>query len=188
MSQLGFYVDTRYCIACKTCQIACKDKNNLRVGQLFRHVTTFEGGKFPNPWIYHVSMSCNHCADPPCVANCPTGALYKRESDGLVLQDKDKCIGCRYCMWSCPYDAISFNEEEGTIGKCDACEDLLAQGQEPACVASCNMRVLHFGDLEALRQQYGGTSDILGLPDSDITHPSLLLTPKPVAVKVGGEK
>ncbi len=73
MPQLGFYYDMTACIACKTCQIACKDKNNLEVGVLFRRLYTFEGGRFPNPWIYHISVSCNHCEDPRCVANCPTG-------------------------------------------------------------------------------------------------------------------
>jgi anaerobic dimethyl sulfoxide reductase subunit B len=183
MAQLGFHIDTRYCIGCRTCHIACKDKNGLGVGPMFRRVTTFEGGKFPQPWVFHLSMSCNHCADPACVKNCPTGAMHKRPEDGVVLVDKSKCIGCRYCTWSCPYDAVSYIEEEGKAGKCDFCSDLLAQGKNPACVDACVMRVIHFGEIDKLRQDYGGTSDIVGLPDSSLTTPSLLLTPKPVAVK-----
>ena len=184
MAQLGFHIDTRYCISCKTCQIACSDKNNLGVETLFRQVHTFEGGKFPTPWVFHISMSCNHCADPLCVKNCPTGALYKRSTDGIVLIDMEKCIGCRYCMWSCPYGAISFNEVENCVWKCDFCVDLLEKGQNPVCVDACPMRTIHFGDIEELRKEYEGTGDIYGLPDSDITKPSIIITPKPEAVKV----
>jgi anaerobic dimethyl sulfoxide reductase subunit B len=187
MGQLGFHVDTTHCIGCRTCQIACKDKNNLPVDMLFRRVTTFEGGKFPTPWVFNLSLTCNHCAQPQCVANCPTGAMYKRTEDGVVLHNKDLCIGCRYCQWSCPYDEIAFSEAEGKVTKCNMCADLLALGQNPACVDACTMRVLHFGDLEKLRAQYGGVSDMFGLPDSKITQPSLLVTPKPVARKKAGE-
>ena len=186
MGQLGFHVDSTHCIGCRTCQIACKDKNNLSVGMLFRHVETYEGGKFPDPWVYNISLTCNHCAEPQCVANCPTGAMYKRAEDGVVLHNADLCIGCRYCQWSCPYGAIAFLEAAGKVTKCNACADLLAQNQNPACVDACVMRVLHFGDLETLRKQYGGTSDIAVLPDSQITKPSLLITPKPVAFKKPG--
>jgi anaerobic dimethyl sulfoxide reductase subunit B (iron-sulfur subunit) len=182
MAQLGFYFDSTHCIGCRTCHVACKDKNNLGVGPVFRHVFTFEGGKFPQPWVYHLSMACNHCSDPACVNNCPTGAMHKNADTGIVEVDKSKCIGCRYCMWSCPYDAVSFIEEEGKVGKCNFCSDLLAQGQNPACVDACVMRVLKFGDLDKLRQEYGDTSDIVGLPDSGITKPSLVITPKPVAM------
>jgi anaerobic dimethyl sulfoxide reductase subunit B (iron-sulfur subunit) len=85
-------------------------------------------------------------------------------------------------MWSCPYDAVSFIEEEGKVGKCDLCSDLLAAGKNPACVDACVMRVLKFGELDKLRQEYGDTCDMVGLPDSSMTKPSLVLTPKPVAV------
>jgi anaerobic dimethyl sulfoxide reductase subunit B (iron-sulfur subunit) len=184
MTQLGFHVDSRYCVECRTCQIACVDKNNLKAGPLFRQVYTFEGGKFPNIWGYHLSMACNHCAEPLCVANCPTGAMYKRKEDGIVLLDKDKCIGCKYCIWSCPYGAPNYIEKEGKVGKCNFCVDLIDQGLNPACVDACNMRVLEFGDIEELQQKYpDSTSDIRGLPDSDFTKPSLLITPKPVAAK-----
>jgi anaerobic dimethyl sulfoxide reductase subunit B (iron-sulfur subunit) len=186
MGQLGFHVDSTHCIGCRTCQIACKDKNNLPVGMLFRHVETYEGGKFPDPWAYNLSTTCNHCAEPQCVANCPTGAMFKRAEDGVVLHNKDLCIGCRYCQWSCPYTAIAFVEEEGKVTKCNFCADLLEQKQNPACVDACPMRVLHFGELETLRKQYGGTSDLAVLPDSKITKPSLLVTAKPVAQKKPG--
>ncbi len=182
MAQLGFYYDMATCIGCKTCQIACKDKNNLEDGVLFRKVTTIEGGKFPHPWFYHISLGCNHCAEAPCVRNCPTGALYKRQ-DGIVMQDRNKCIGCRYCVWSCPYDAPQYIASEGKVGKCDFCADLIAKGEKPACIAACLMRALDYSDIEELRQKYGGTADIKGLPDARITGPSITINPVEVARK-----
>lgn len=167
----------RVCIGCKACQVACKDKNNLEVGALFRRVYPFEGGKFPKPWVYNISIGCNHCAQPKCVQNCPTGALYKRE-DGIVMSDRSKCIGCRLCTWSCPYGAPQYIEKEGKVGKCNLCADLVDKGEKPACVASCVMRAIQFGELDELRKEYGGTADVKGLPSSNLTHPSILITPK----------
>jgi anaerobic dimethyl sulfoxide reductase subunit B (iron-sulfur subunit) len=181
MAQKGFFYDMTICTACKTCQIACKDKNNLEVGVLFRKVYDFEGGKFPTPWVYPLSISCNHCAQPKCVANCPTGALVKRSQDGIVTHSKEKCIGCRLCTWSCPYGAPQYIEKEGKAGKCNLCADLIDRGENPVCVDACVMRALKYGDLEELKQQYGGTADVKGLPDSGITTPSVVIRPSTCA-------
>lgn len=183
MAQLGFYYDMTACTSCKACQIACKDKNNLEVGTLFRQVYNYEGGKFPHPWAYNLSMGCNHCANPKCVKNCPTGALSKRNKDGIVIHDKEKCIGCKLCTWSCPYGAPKYIEKLGKAGKCDLCVDLVDKGEEPACVTACPMRTLHFGEIEELRKKYGNVSDIKGLPDSKLTNPSFTITPNKEAIK-----
>lgn len=183
MAQKGFSYDMTICTGCKTCQIACNDRNDLPVGTLFRQVHSFEGGKFPKPYVYYLSLSCNHCAAPKCVENCPTGALHKRAEDGIVLQDKEKCIGCKLCIWSCPYEAPKYLEKEGRVGKCDMCADLLAQGQNPACVDACLMRTLKYGDLEELKKELQGTADIIGLPASSITDPSLIIKPSSEAKK-----
>lgn len=183
MGQKGFYFDMSICTGCRTCQVACKDKNNLSVGPMFRQVHTIEGGKFPKPVVYNISLGCNHCANPKCVENCPTGALYKRPEDGVVLQDHAKCIGCRLCTWSCPYGAPQYIEVEGKVGKCNMCIDLQEKGEDPACVAACIMRALHVGEIEELRKKYGNTADVKGLPDSNITHPSLVITPRNEAKK-----
>lgn len=176
MGQKGFYLNMKTCIGCKTCQIVCKDKNNLEVGTLFRQVHEVEGGSFPKPWAYTFSLSCNHCAEPKCVANCPTGALQKR-ADGIVTHDKATCIGCKLCTWSCPYGAPKYIEKQGKAGKCNFCADLIDKGENPACVDACVMRALEFGELEELRKKYGTVADIKGIPDSGITKPSLVITP-----------
>lgn len=189
--QLGFYLEQNYCIGCKTCQTACKDKNNLDVGLLLRKVWQFEGGGYKKQgngivntvYSYWLSMACNHCENPKCVENCPTGAMYKRDEDGIVLIDSNKCIGCRYCMWSCPYEAPQYNSVSKRVVKCDFCVDFLTKGEEPVCVAACVMRVLHFGDLEELKKEYGDVKEVRGMPSASYTNPSLIINPHKGAVK-----
>lgn len=184
MTQLGFYFDMTACGGCKTCQIACNDKNDLKTGELFREVKGFESGKFPNPKMYYLSLSCNHCQDPKCVKGCPTQALHKLEN-GIVDHDKNKCIGCRFCTWNCPYGAPQFREEIGKVGKCDLCKDLIANGENPACVDACPMRAIHWGELEDLKAKYGSesVSELPILPLSSVTSPSLLIKAKANALQ-----
>jgi len=110
-------------------------------------------------------VMCNHCYNPPCVRVCPTKATFKRESDGIVLMDMHRCIGCRYCMAACPFGARSFNfrdprpfveelnmdyptRERGVVEKCNFCAERLAEGRMPACVEACKCGALVFGDLD----------------------------------------
>lgn len=183
MGRLGFYFDSRICIGCRTCQIACKDKNDLDVGANFRKVHTFETGKFPTAKFYHFSRSCNHCADAKCVKGCPTGAMHYG-ADGTVQHDNTVCIGCRYCTWNCPYAAPQYLEEKGVIGKCNSCIDLRDAGQNPVCVDACPMRCIKFGDIDALEAEYGpGTvREIASIADASITDPSLVIYPKACAL------
>lgn len=184
MNQLGFYFNMQACIGCHTCQIACKDKNDLPVGIFYRWVRSFEGGRFPDPYTFNYSSACNHCKNPECVRACPTGAMHKVD-DGTVQHDDDACIGCRSCMSMCPYDVPQFFEDIGIAGKCNACIDLRNEGGNPACVNACMMRCLEFGDLEELRERHAGeelASTLPILPDSEITVPSLLVNPSPEAV------
>jgi len=187
MAQMGFWYDMTTCIGCKTCQVACKDKNNLPAGVFFRRVSGYEGGKFPQPWVYYLSLSCNHCAAPRCVASCPSGALYKETRLGAVLIDPDKCEGCRKCQDSCPYGNVHYLEAAGKAAKCDMCRDLTAAGGQPACASSCVMRALRFGPLEELENQALGTKDVRGLPDCRLTRPSIVIVPEPEAVS-GGDR
>jgi len=186
--QLAFYFDASACADCKACQVACQDKNNLPPAVAWRRVFQYTGGgwvkdssvpglfRANNIFSYSVSTACMHCEEPLCVGVCPTGAITKR-ADGVVLIDQDKCIGCRYCEWSCPYGAPVFDQVKGVMSKCTFCEDLLAQGENPACVDACVMRALDFGELDELRAKYGDEAAIEPLPTADITKPAFVITP-----------
>ena len=181
---LGFSFDQTLCNGCKACQVACKDKHDLPVGVTWRRVAEYAGGSWqtdgntavPNVFAYYTSMACNHCEDPICVAVCPTTAMSVRE-DGTVYVDEDKCVGCRYCEWACPYSAPQFNPETGHMSKCDLCADYREQGQDPACVSACPSRALGWGEIEQLRSTPGGTDSVEPLPDPSITRPNLVIRP-----------
>ena len=184
MSRLAFFFDSSTCSGCKTCQMACKDKNDLPVGQVWRRVYEVTGGGWKkngatwtqNVAAYNLSVSCNHCDDPICARNCPTKAIRKRE-DGIVLIDQGACIGCKYCAWACPYGALQFNPDKGVMGKCDLCVDYVDQGKNPSCVDACPMRALDFGDYGELLRKYGDSSHLHPLPDPSITRPSIVIKP-----------
>jgi DMSO reductase iron-sulfur subunit len=161
----AFTFDASACSGCKACQIACKDKNNLPVGVLWRRVYEISGGTwtdvgagsprpgvgFPNPYsvwetdvfAYNLSIACNHCVHPKCAGVCPVDAYVVRP-DGVVYIDESKCMGCGYCAWACPYSAPQYNPELKHMTKCNFCMDNLDSGLPPACVAACPMRVLDF--------------------------------------------
>jgi anaerobic dimethyl sulfoxide reductase subunit B len=189
--QLGFYINLSACSGCKACQIACKDKNDTPVGVMWRKVYEVTGGEWlqrgdaliDNTFTYYVSSACNHCTKPVCMDVCPSQAISKREEDGVVLIDSDRCIGCRYCEWACPYGAPQYNEEEQVMTKCDFCFDYIDAGQKPACVSACQMRVLDFGEMEELRARYGSLDDIAPLPDPDYTEPNHVFTPHKDALR-----
>lgn len=182
--QLGFCMEQNMCMGCKACQVACKDKNDLEVGQLWRTVVKTEDGGYVEDgnalrhevFSFWTTMSCNHCEKPACVEACPTGAMYKREEDGIVLVNKEECIGCRACEQACPYESPVFDDKEEKMGKCDFCVDQIIQGKDPICVGSCPVRALHFGEIEDLRKEYGTIDKTKGLPDP-ITKPALVIVP-----------
>ena len=123
-----------------------------------------------------------HCELPICAEVCPTMAITQRE-DGIVLLDADRCMGCRYCEMACPYRAPQFNPIQKVMTKCDFCVDLIDEGKSPACVSACQMRVLHFGDIDELRDEYGFLDEIYPLPPTDLTKPAQVLTPHLDAVR-----
>lgn len=164
MSQHCFYIDETRCTGCRSCQIACKDKNRImEAGPLFRRVNTYETGKFPAPVLYHLSTSCNHCENPACVEVCPSGAMVKSEADGVVLHDEAVCIGCQSCVSSCPYGIPQYFEEDGVVRKCDACRVLRELGKNPACVDACPQRAVRFGPADDIVAEFGG-SLVRGVP------------------------
>lgn len=191
----GFYVDSSKCTGCKSCQVACKETHKLGVNNLWRRVYDYQGGTWEqnengtyvpkNVFGYYVSIACNHCEAPACVANCPTGSMAKDSETGIVSNDSETCIGCKTCTTACPYDAPTFVEKEGVVSKCDMCVDEIAQGRIPVCVATCPMRALDWGEVDELREKYGeGNVQIEPLPE-DTTSPCLILNPHPAAEATG---
>lgn len=181
MGKKSFRLDMTSCIGCRTCQIACKDKNDLEKGTFFRKVMSFETGVFPDARIYHYSASCNHCENPKCVEGCPTGAMHI-SYDGTVQHDDTKCIGCKYCVWNCPYGVPQYVEKTGMVDKCNMCQDLQDKGQNPACIDACVMRCLEIVDSDEVEKDYSFVKDLPILPKSSITNPSILVKPKPQAL------
>ncbi|ABM59702.1 4Fe-4S dicluster domain-containing protein [Verminephrobacter eiseniae] len=167
--QLALVIDLNVCVGCHACVTSCKQWNTSGSagpltderpyaadpsGTFFNRVQTYEAGVFPHTETIHLPKSCLHCADPPCVPVCPTGASYKRQQDGIVLVDYDKCIGCKYCAWACPYGAREFDEQRQVMTKCTLCVDrihdqqLPEQERKPACVQACPTGARIFGDVQ----------------------------------------
>ena len=106
----GMVVDLNRCVGCQTCTIACKHHNDTPPGIQWRRVLDVEQGEYPNVERVFLVTGCQHCAEPPCVPVCPTGATRQR-ADGLVTMDYDTCIGCGYCAVACPYQARTIAHE-----------------------------------------------------------------------------
>ncbi|UWG47334.1 Fe-S-cluster-containing dehydrogenase component [Halanaeroarchaeum sp. HSR-CO] len=116
-----FYFDPNRCIGCHACTVSCKQYHDRESGaDDWRTVTHHEKGTFPDVSEVPISMSCMHCHDAPCEKVCPTNAIEKRESDGIVTIDREKCIGCKYCGWACPFGAPTYGDE-GLMSKCNMC-------------------------------------------------------------------
>lgn len=173
--QLGFYVDAERCVQCQACEVACKGANGVELGVKWRRVIDVWVGAYPELTNRNLSVSCQHCAEPACVEVCPAGAISKRAKDGIVVVDRDLCIGCRTCAQACVYRAPQFGAD-GTMQKCVLCHERLDAGGEPACVATCPGSALHFGDVGVLKRQPGNrTIRQLDGPG----HPSLLVGTAP---------
>lgn len=183
--QYGFYLNSTKCTGCKTCDISCKDGKDLAAGRQFRRIYECGNGEWEqknglwqnNSFAYYLSISCNHCSNPTCVHGCPTGAMHKREEDGIVLVNDEVCIGCRYCEMRCPYGAPQFDHHRKVMTKCDGCYERVHEGKNPFCVDSCPQRALEFDDIEVLRKKYGTLSQVGPLPDSNQTQPNLVIKP-----------
>ena len=183
MTRKGFYFDSTRCVGCKTCQVACKLKNALPLGITYRSVANYEVGEYPSSKYYHVSRTCNHCLDAACVANCPTGAMYRDEEDGTVQHDDEKCIGCQYCVKACPYGVPQHIESIQKTHKCDGCIELRANGEQPACVAACPMRALEFGPIDELRAAHPDAVNAVAILPEPKTEPSVAIVAKPAALE-----
>lgn len=154
MSQYAFSFDVTRCSGCMACIVACQDQNDFITGDVvaFRHVTTYEEGKHTAARIAHLSLSCQQCGDAPCLVVCPTGAVSRRQEDGVVMVDRDICVGCHSCEMACPFGAPKF-PEDGKMAKCDLCSTRRSYDMKPACVRVCPAHALEVGDLEELSRR-----------------------------------
>jgi Fe-S-cluster-containing dehydrogenase component/formate-dependent nitrite reductase membrane component NrfD len=138
-------LDQTKCIGCHACTTACKSENEVPVGVTRTYVKAVDVGVFPQVRRTFQVTRCSQCEDAPCVAACPTGAMFRRE-DGIVDFDKTICIGCKACMAACPYDAIFINPDDHSAEKCNMCAHRLDVGLEPACVTVCPTEAILVGD------------------------------------------
>ena len=185
--QMGFVHNNVDCIGCRACEMACKDKNGLAPGPRFRRVQYIEGGTFPEVFAFKINMSCNHCAEPACLPACPTGAIFKRQDNGVVDIDSTLCIGCRKCEAACPFGAPQFDVAENVVKKCNMCIDELEAGRKPYCVAACMMRVLDVGPIDQIAdgsydtKAVGPNEEVVrqvrSMADPELTNPSIRFVP-----------
>ncbi|BCZ19569.1 MULTISPECIES: formate dehydrogenase FDH3 subunit beta [Helicobacter] len=172
-NRMKFYCDDNRCISCFACSVACSHSNELEVGLNRRKVITlYEGveGKEKS-----ISIACQHCTDAPCAQVCPVDCFYIRE-DGIVLHNKETCIGCGYCLYACPFGAPQFPRDgafgvRGVMDKCTMCAggpapthskkemelygvNRIASGQVPMCAATCSTNALLVGDALSIADIY----------------------------------
>lgn len=158
-------IDLAQCKNLRKCQDACDKMHYLSPEKDWLKVLKQQDNELGSP--YWQPTMCYHCDHPPCVKVCPVDATFKR-TDGIVLVDNERCIGCRFCMVACPYSARSFDWSEpiipleiaqqpyspetscppkkGTVSKCDFCPDMVRKGEMPHCVTACPNGVFYFGD------------------------------------------
>jgi Fe-S-cluster-containing dehydrogenase component len=142
----GKVLDQTRCIGCHACTTACKSENLVPLGVTRTYVKHVDVGQWPQARRAHQVTRCNQCAHAPCVAACPTSAMFQRP-DGIVDFDKRICIGCKACMAACPYDAIFINPEDHSAEKCNFCAHRIDSGLEPACVVVCPVEAIIVGDM-----------------------------------------
>jgi len=128
MKQALFILDLDRCTGCAACVVACNNENPVDGDLSWRRIHTFNPQRLPAAPVFHLSLACNHCLEPACLAGCPANAYTKEAHTGAVLIDEDRCMGCRYCSWVCPYEAPQFNTGTGIMEKCTFCDHRQAEG------------------------------------------------------------
>jgi formate dehydrogenase iron-sulfur subunit len=176
---MGILIDLTRCTGCESCALACKDANqrphtNQVPIQLDSEAYSFVdecqvtngAGETEN---FHVKRQCMHCLHPGCVSACTVGALRKTAA-GPVIYDADKCIGCRYCQYACPFNVPAYEWENplGLIHKCQMCTNGLGSDPQPACVGSCPNGALRFGKRRQLLAQ--ARAQLLSNPGRYVDH------------------
>jgi Fe-S-cluster-containing dehydrogenase component len=147
MARYGMVIDTRKCVGCMDCVVACHTENQTPDEYDRDWITTEAKGKFPTIHMEIRTERCNHCTVAPCVYCCPTGASHYHDTGGVILVTHNKCIGCKACIASCHYNA-RYVHPEGYVDKCTFCIHRVEKGMDPACVSVCPTYCMYFGDLD----------------------------------------
>lgn len=163
--QKTIFIDKDRCIGCYACQVACKSEHSLaphptkppvcdpkgpelirvhRVGPEIRNDEVYQ---------YFLPFSCMHCLDAPCIRACPRSAIYRDVETGITLVDESKCIGCKFCLWVCPYGAPQFFD--GKLKLCNLCIHRLEEGKQTACEAVCPARAIYVGTTDEISAVVG---------------------------------
>jgi anaerobic dimethyl sulfoxide reductase subunit B (iron-sulfur subunit) len=181
---MGFYFDQTRCTGCYTCSVACKDWHDIDAGPVnWMRVEVIEKGIFPDLFAAWLATPCFHCENPPCVQACPENAIRKREADGIVEVDSNKCAGSgkcpKKCLKACPWNAPQFGPEDNArMQKCDFCLERLEKGKSPICVEACPMYAIEIGPLHELRNRFGQEIDASGFRYNRRFKPSVVFRPK----------
>ncbi|MDD4859641.1 MAG: 4Fe-4S dicluster domain-containing protein [Dehalococcoidales bacterium] len=182
--QKGFYFDQSRCTGCFTCAVACKDWHDTPAGPAnWIRVQALEEGKFPNTELSYLFKSCFHCAQPTCIKACPVNAITKRAEDGIVIVNRETCIGgekCKYaCRKACRYEAPQFGAEPNAkMQKCDLCLERWGENKKPICVEACPMRALDAGTMDELKAKYGSRQEAINFTYVKRMEPSVVLKSK----------
>ena len=188
--QYAFEVDLDQCSSCKACVVACHSLNGLDAAESWREIRLLVG---PRPGAaapsaesvaLAVTSACHHCVDPACLNGCPVLAYDKDPITGIVRHLDDQCIGCSYCIFTCPYEVPKFSVSRGIVRKCDLCQGRLAVGEAPACVQACPNEAIRITRVSTsvVTGQYRGQSvqpgaseagcSLPGMPPASLTLPS----------------
>ena len=172
--QYSFEVDLDRCSGCKACVTACHSLNGLEAGETWRAVGLLHGGSPAEPMQKTVTTTCHHCLEPACMHGCPVGAYEKDPLTGIVHHLDDQCIGCQYCVFTCPYEVPQYSAKLGIVRKCDMCAGRLAEGEAPACVQACPNEAIAIRviDKAAAIEDAQGDAFLPGVPSPGITVPT----------------
>jgi len=153
--EYALIVDSRDCVGCCACEVACKQEHSIPVGPRWIKVTPDGPRIIDNKLQLRYAVAhCLHCIKPACLEVCPVDAISKRE-DGIVLVDKELCIGCGDCVDACPLGVMQFHDDENITLKCNLCAERIDRGLNPACVNACPAYCIYFGDMEEVIGKIG---------------------------------
>jgi formate dehydrogenase iron-sulfur subunit len=172
---VGILIDLTRCSGCQSCALACKAANNMPEPDVVPSGLSGDALSFVDTRIStresetYVKRQCMHCLHPACVSACTVGALRKT-ANGPVVYDSEKCIGCRYCQYACPFGVPAYQWDNvlGLIRKCEFCFERMAWGEKPACVAACPNGALRFGKRRGLLAQ--AKAQVASMPDRYVSH------------------